>query len=339
MKKTVAIIALLLFWGALLVRAQEEKTVAWPGPERKNLEIPGELWGKALEKVGFADRVLGYTAAEMDNFGGDDYPLKFVKKLFQDVAALPRVSGAKTDYLLENREDSSKIANLAYRMLGTYAASRFTVADAREWGLDWIPKDAPPDKALELILAYSRGRGVEKTMDDENREQWEKLPGGAKRFVVKMLIASIISAPMIKQSFDTDFLARSLGVTDLNRVAPGRLHDFASAPWADETEICPRASFDALGRIDMSYLAFGSIVYLRYTHAAINEFKKWRADNELQLDGFSKCLFETATGKAAVYGKGADEIRGDYALVVDFGGDDRYTAARPYPALLTRPSA
>lgn len=91
--------------------------------------------------------------------------------------------------------------------------------------------------------------------------------------------------------------------------------------------------------MDMKFLAFGTVLYFTLVDAAIDEYTK----AELEYIPGAKEMpqkpltLDTAMGKVCIYDKGDDEISENASLIIDIGGNDKYTGRKATPLSLQTP--
>jgi hypothetical protein len=305
--------------------------------ERKDLEVPQQLWDKVKENVNYKGKFLGYTFEEMANFPAHPFRLRVIENLFREVASIPRFSGLISDMLLEKPEQFDTVAMIAYSLLDARAGRDIQIPTKEKWGIEWIPDVVSPDSAFSLILDYGAKREIKEPISSKELKLFKQLPDGVKKLVVRMILASIQATPIVKEAYDESFLAQSFNVDDLKKIPRQELYKFATAPWQDSVDEVFRSSFEALDKIDLNYLAFGSITYFKLVRAAIEEFQKWREGNEITVADFGKISFKTVVGQVAILGVRADTISGDFSLVIDLGGNDRYIGKTGVPRSFLEP--
>ena len=330
------LLAVLLFSCLLCPQAAEAETNRFSA-ERKDMEIPPAVWNKVLKDIGYEDKQLGFSADEMALYGRQPFLLKKVENSFRDALILPSYTGVISDELLAKADTFDAAILRGFALLDVSAGRGVMAPSESTWGMNWIPDSAGADEAFEAVLEYGREHGVANPVSSSDREEWNRLPEGAKRLVLRMLLTAIDVGPLIRESYDEEFLARSLGATDIGAVSRQRLYAFTSLPLRDTAATVPRASFEALDSMDFGYLALGSVYYFTLARNAIQEFKAWQDTTEFSLAGFSGCTFNTAAGLVRISGTGTDTISGDYSLVVDLGGDDLYTGTTGVPRSFTHP--
>jgi len=299
----------------------------WPGEDRSELEIPEEVWLRAAEAVGFPNLPVGYTEEEMSNFPQDPYILPVVNRLFRDVLKLPGLSGRVSDALLKDPGNYSGSVELGYRLLDVRSGRGYSPPSAENWGVDWIADSANVDEVFSAFLSYCNREGIKRPISKADQVEWTKLPREIKKLVLRLVIADIIARPYLKQAYDNNFLERALR----GNLTHASLYKLASAPWQDYHEVTPRASFEALDRIDLSYLGFASVIYLETVESAVNEYLESTEGKELNIEGFTGSVIQAPWGKVLVTGEISSPISGEYSLIVDLAGDDSYTGFTAAP--------
>lgn len=332
-------------WGEAVGKTEKSADIKLAKPSRADLVIPDDIWKRALAAVGFENKVYGFSADEMANFRGSTNKLALVEALFRDVTALPRFTGRVGDLLLAAPDDIGNAALIAFGFLEATGGRGITPpTDPGNWGFEWIPAGVSPDEAVNLIIDKGIKQNKLKPVDQKNINEWLKLPECVKRLVVRILLASMESAPIIREAFDDNFYKDFFLVKNLDEINRDDLYKFAVAPWSNEsTGVTPRESFDAISRLDKYYLGSGSVKILTYARSAVAEFQASTATEELRaaytlsIAGFEKCVFDTMAGRIGIFGAGNDKISGDYSLIVDLGGDDVYSGKIAVPKSFSQP--
>jgi len=319
----------------LSLKTPAQKEIA--SRERAKLEIPESILREARRNVNMPDRALGFNAEELDRYGGSDFRLRQVPRLFAEATRLPRYSGRLADAFLAQPDDFSGATSLGFSLLGV-SGGRGVEPPKEGWGVDWLKESTGTDEAFVAILEQARKDGIENLPDgkavptnDEIVANWKTLPDGVRKLTIKLIIAAVEAKQVLKDSFDQEFLLTSVKSEKAEDLSAARLYKFLSSPWADNEDTPPRAAFEAMERFDIKYLCFGSACYLKYAQAAINEFREWKKSNSYDLKDFKKLVFTTTAGKVCITGTGSDEISGDYGLVIDTGGDDIYMGRTALP--------
>ena len=307
-----------------------------PAPtSRADLVVPDEIWARVLHEVGFDGKKLGFTADEMANFKTSQYILPTVENLFRDITSVPRFTGRISDALLATPDDIANAAALAFSIIGGRGGRGLTAPVEGDWGVDWIQKSTSVDDALDIILDKAGKAGMSNPMPATDRAEWEKLPEAARRLALRMVVAQVDATPWVQESFDSQFLKNHFNVDDLDKIPRDQLYQFASMPWQDKAPpLVPKDSFDLLAHVDLNYMSYGAIDYLTLTQGAIKEFQ---AANVTNFGDFKGCTFDTTVGKVAIFGTGDDTISGDYSLVIDLGGNDKYTGPTATPQSFSAP--
>jgi glyoxylase-like metal-dependent hydrolase (beta-lactamase superfamily II) len=290
---------------------------------RADLEIPPALLDRVLAPAGLADRAFGYTAEEMSNYGEARYLLDAVERLFGDVREVPRFSGRVGDGFLARASFPGMAAEYAYRLLGVRAGRGAGSPDGNDWGVSWIDTGTDADGALDAVLARNGASPP---------AGWQALPMPVKRLILRFLIAAMEAAPVLAQAYDLEIYRRA-GFAEPERTPGVVLREFVALPFGDDEEVPPREAFEALDGLDLEYLAYASIVFLKRADGAIAEWLTSKCD-PAGLTGFR---FETAIGSVAVLGSGDDRYQTAADFVFDLGGSDTYVAVGASPRDLEHP--
>jgi hypothetical protein len=299
---------------------------------RVDLVIPEDIWARSLEAVGFADRQLGYTSDQMANYRGSRCILPVVESLFRDVTSVPRFTGRLGDLLLENPSDFANAAALGYSAVDAMGGRGIVPPTEKDdWGVDWIQKSTSLDNALAML--------IDKSVPDDGK--WRDVPGAVKQLVARVLIAEVECKPYFDEAVDGNLLKTYFGVTELDSIPRDELYEFVASPW-NETEltVVPEESFDLIESHDKNYQGAGSVIFLTYVKAAIDEYKAAVDADEMvaqDVEGFAGCEIHTIAGPVAITGSGSDQRSGDYVLTVDLGGDDEYLGRTGSPNSFEKP--
>lgn len=315
-------------------------TFPWPGGARADLTVPDSLWRIALPRVNRAGRPLGFTSDEMANYGRDPLVLRPVRNLFRDVRGIHRFSGKAAEDLVTAAADPADMVLRAFAFTDVSAGRMLPMPDSASWGVDWLPKDAIPAKALDVVLADRMGAA--------DRQAWEKLPESALRLVIRIIIGAREATPWIKKAYDDPIFVGHLGEVAsgaADTAAVTARYRFAMAPWVDarmdQSATLSRASIEALSHLDREYLAFGSVVFMTHLRRAIVEYQtsqtRAQAQAEIAVTSDQSCGFETALGSVRIYGSGIDTIEQAAFLTLDLGGNDHYMGRHGVPLSMDRP--
>jgi hypothetical protein len=353
---------LVCFFAQNNVTAQtgSDSETADQGLKRMDLIIPDELWATMVDKVGYGIGPLGFTADEMQHFKGSDCILSTIEDLFRDVRSVPEFTGMYSDLLLQDPANFYAPVSVGYRFLDAYGGSGIEPPTGDTWGVDWIEDGLSPEEALNAVFNAGNENGIINPIDDENMGQFRSLPTEIQKLIVRFIVSAMESKPLLLEAYDENFLNQYFGTSSLDEIPREDLYDFASAPWRDDAElIISHESFDALHMVDINYLAYGSKKFMKLAYGAMQELIHPTVQQEVineetgepetqavelefhysdfDFTGFQHCEFETPVGTVVIFGPGADVIVGDYAFVIDLGGDDTYSGKIATPTSFAEP--
>lgn len=343
----------------------------WPGATRSDLRIPDPIWASIEAHSTFPDGI-GYSRQQMAQYGRDGLVLQSTLNLFADARHITRETGRVSDELLQAAR-SVRLGDLmhtGYALLDTPAGRGVLAPGSDTWGVSWIQPGSTPTEALEALgrhLTDPRGELLDDSpapiLDDENLARWGALPLPVQRLVVRMLIADAEARRWVRASVKPN-LIRDVAVEHLRlqgvdgRTLSSGSYGFIDALagaqelWrADSSGVgldarpspAARALLDGY---DASMMAYGSVLYARYTAAAIDEYLAWQAqagwtpDEREPLQGLD---FDTPLGPVRILSSEDDRLavglevpltevaregtlseQDGAVLVVDLGGNDRY---------------
>jgi hypothetical protein len=301
---------------------------------RKDLIIPDEIWNKALTRVNYDSKPLGYTFDEMANYQGTRYVLPSIENMFRDVKTVPRFSGRFGDLILADPEDIALTSYLGFSLLDARGGREIEPPKEDDWGVDWIEKGATCDQALEVIIREDGKKDLYDGITHENHAEWTKLPDPVKRLAIRLILASIRAEEFIFEAFDEEFLVDIFDVENISEIKPSDLYVFASMPWQDTSEVIRKEAFNAPDKTDLAYLAYGSQIFVKLTQSAIKEYRDSKC--EMPPD-FKYCEFSTSIGRVGISGISNDTIKESFSLLIDIGGNDTYNGKKAVPISFDNP--
>jgi len=286
-----------------------------PGPERISLDIPVGIWDVVRHEVGAENRLIGYTATEMGNYGRSTLLLPTVLRLFEDARNIPRFSGKITDELIE---DAGKVA---------------------EFGSGWSDGGlGEMARRCYRLLAVSTGRRVMPDTLNVSRTpfgvpasaeaDWRSLPASIRELIARLYGAAEEVRPWLLAAFDTDLLLEIGGADALETIRVEDLYRVAMTHRDDERfgqlATLDRNGFRLLDTVDLAYLGYATILWLRHVEYALQAYQTARETESPADEAIASFRFRTPLGDVLVGGLTDDEHRDAAFLVVDLGGDDDY---------------
>ncbi|MDZ7815771.1 MAG: hypothetical protein U5N86_07145 [Planctomycetota bacterium] len=295
-----------------------------PARGRAGLTLPRDVLKRVAKEAKLGER-LGYTQEQMAHFASDKFCLGIVKRLFRDVASVPDYSGRIARALMAYSKNPGLVARVSYILMDVRAGAGVEPPADDDWGLDAITDGATPAEALEALL-------VEEA-DETSIAEFKQLPTSQQKLFVRLLIASVVSAPFVRKAFDLDQLADAVMAKDITTVPSRELYSLATGPW--ETSNCPRESFEIMDELDLAYLSFSAVMYHKYVSAALAEYGEKNLPKIARL--FGRLDFNTLAGPVSICDTSNSEIADNRALVLDLGGSDSYTGITAVPRNLANP--
>ncbi|MCE9581821.1 MAG: hypothetical protein K8T20_04810, partial [Planctomycetes bacterium] len=276
-----------------------------PAGDRAALQIPDDVWERALAGTAPSRRPLGMTGDEMRNYSGRDYLMRTVENQFRDARAIPRTTGRITDAMLTVVKAASpgEICMLCWGLTDIPSGRMYAAPTGDEWGIPEIAKGTTPEKALPMLLELE-SKGADHTAAIRDFAQ---LPEAVQRFLLRVAIARRLSLPWLRQSI----------ATPADDPKGEGIRKSVTAPWTDEAND-QSATLDArcfqwLRDVDRTTVAYGSAIFTSHLKTAFAEISKWLGED----------------GREELESLGALDFRGLPGLRVFGAKDDVIEAADP----------
>jgi hypothetical protein len=295
--------------------------------KRADLIIPPDLWSNTCSRVGYADRPLGYSRTEMANFPDHPYKLRQIANLFDDVRKVPRFSGLLSDRMLENRDKVDKLVTSCYGLLDSSAGRGLEIPSGDKWGSKLIADGTYLDDAFLRIVIQSSYKELPEVL-----EKWKLMPDGYKRFILRMIIASYEATPIVQKAYDKEFILKSLKLQPDSLIDRKELYKLVSTPFNEDYSE-NKNGIDAFEKIDMNYLAYGSVLYFTHVQNAIDELKAWLKDNDISANSCPSFEIESVIGRVCIIGsidQSGKPVRGKVdmdckgVLIIDIQSNSNY---------------
>ncbi|MCC6741636.1 MAG: hypothetical protein IT452_21540 [Planctomycetia bacterium] len=275
-----------------------------PKPDRAALEIPDDVWARAVGGTVPSRAPLGFTGDEMRNYGGRDFLLRPIENLFRDVRLIPRVTGRLSDDMLAmaRAANPGDLAQLCWALTDMPSGRMYAPPEGDKWGLPDAADGTKPADALAKLFP-------------DAGEGFTKFPEPLQRFLLRLAIARRVALPWLSKSVD-----------DRDGAA---VRKSLAAPWTDgendQSATLDGRCFLWLRDVDRAPIAYGSVVFLYHMKVALAELKAWlAAGGEAELAKVGALDWKGLPG-LRVLGTSDDEISGEQpAIVVDLGGNDRW---------------
>ncbi|MCF8233732.1 MAG: hypothetical protein K9G67_02865 [Bacteroidales bacterium] len=264
--------------------------------------ISGEKWF-------FCDSLKnsGIDAEVLTAFSGAGHLPAGIKILFSNPGQIPEFNWHMGELFIASADQPSGLFYLAYGLLsmsaGGYGPPLSGVA--LPWERNFYEYDV--DMVEKLI------NDVIIKIDNHDLTQWRKLPDKLKKYILHLLFKMHSCAEMIAVYREPlqDIISEVVEDEGLSLIQ--RL----MRPWT-ERQMISFESLDLIDKVDQKKLSFS-------TRLLMDEFSRLPKDLFMSVDSsFEGCCFESACGRVAITGIQVDTIQGDYCLVLDLGGNDRY---------------
>jgi len=324
--------AMLVFLCVLPLATQQESS-------RAGLTVPGNLWAEIDEQLDLNGGRLGYTPEELSSFGRDLHVLRPVLRQFADVRQSLRFSGRVTDLLLDNASYEDEFIRHAFAQFldesmgrrirlpgldaqgtsGELPDSYDPSAQTGGWNVRWL-EDL--DAMHALVLA------VDEIGAHDFPDGLLELSEPEQRLITRLLVTVIEGARSVTNAFDGPSIARAAEAAG-QQYGHDAGYVVAIAPCFEPYgQFIARPLMDAVGTTDLGYLGHAGVFAAKSVRLAIEEFNKAQPEGAT----FTETIrIETTAGPILIAGTDADVHTHDGypgpALVIDFGGDDRYEGA------------
>lgn len=295
-----------------------------------------------FERAGLTRATARLDLQDMDLFGGGPYRTQIWKIFMDDPFKVP----AYTDRFRDALRDTSKTPygpmTFAFARLGT-AVRRNLLGDPNA---EAAKAAAGPDSLFEALRAVHAAAGH--TLSDADladlREHCKTVPDGLAQPMALLLQVTCAAAA------DRELALARFSADERKRLFDAAPRLLSLVRHADDAE--SRFVEDALGRIDLAYLAAGAADLALAVGAAVEALQKYagprnllfsadtpwgevriEGDEPAAIDADERLLLLLDLGGNDNYASGActRDANQPASIVIDLGGDDRYTAPADAP--------
>lgn len=261
----------------------------------------------ALHEVGLTRETMKFDYGDMSNFGGDRFALPLFHTLHSDFFKIENYTNSFKKSIENN---SGKLQKLV-----SFASSRLNEGVRR--GLIGDPLDSifplldQPDPLYNAVMElYSRGMGLPWPVHHDNlKRDARKIPLEVQKIGALLVYASIDSLQYHRRAFDEAASEHDLA----------KMYARSQKLLASDEDIIDFTMEEFAEDVDFKYL---------YTHAEdLAHAVDIAVDSLSGLQFVSDFSFrwDTSLGMIAIGGSGDDVYpAGNYYLIIDTGGNDRY---------------
>jgi hypothetical protein len=269
---------------------------------------------------GFSSRYSFHADAEgLANYSIDIDPLinqqgvRYLNEVllpyYHEPAALPLLLNTFSKQVLRPGLAWQELPQYAFRLMGAPAGG----IGPPLAGTATAVRVLDTDEAIDLAMKELSQKGVITGWDAED-VAWREAGYGARKALAEMLLLIDRCAPL--------FIGFSESLTSSKAICgrdPGMsLHDRLMQPFVMRQLPDPGIA-DLPGAYDIRKLSYASRVLTEGIYRIVQELH-----HSGTVGGTVPCIFNSRYGKVGLFGTGPDTIAGDYALLLDLGGDDRY---------------
>lgn len=269
----------------------------------------GDMMDSVVSHANMAARIPNIDCQLMQAARPSRFTLPSVTVTMGDIESAAALGPGIGERILSQPDNIVLPVHLAYRLLG---------ASAGGYG---PPLPGRPPSPRDTVEWADGNLGLSTGPDSQSvgsSDDWKRAPLGWRRSVIKVLMAVEESSPYFAEALSA---AAGSPLSTMRSLPADSIYAELSAPWQTTGARTPRRSCDAIADVNLSSLSCGTRILMERLQALVAELKV--PDQQPGLDSWS-CTLNTAYGHVGLFGTGPDTIRGQFAVVVDFGGDDVY---------------
>jgi hypothetical protein len=250
---------------------------------------------------------------------------------YADPMSLPVAARRITNALVACRGNAVELSHHAFTLIGSPAGGYGPPVRGSISGASAIAPAAEIEQTLNLLGRSTAQGGIGLNLSPEDRKAWRQLDPNVSRLTLSLLLSCANVLPAIDGFVDRSAIAAE--ATLPLDAATGETASRLGTPWEtrDLSEPLPCRSFEFA---EWRLLAYGTRLLLEGMNAAVKSYGEVAAGTAIVPGGVR---FDCELGPIGVFGAGDDSVSGDYFLVVDLGGDDRYEGRVASSLGLTRP--
>jgi len=266
-----------------------------------------DAWDRVLAAVGLTKTATQFDFADMDNYGGGEFPLPFFDAMHRFPLRIPFYARVlRSDALKAAPAAGELVMAAGWRM--NHGSRRTLIGDPLK---NELTKAAAPDALPSAIRALhtAAGKPLTPAQDKTLKEAIKTVPADVAQNTALVLLTEARALQWRKRA-----LARFTG-HDLQKVfdrlagaETGNRED-----WDDATNVLLHA-------IDLHYLMVGGTDLALAADSAVATLEKRTGTEKFHFE------WEAPQGRIVLNGTEADQYSGDrpYLLIIDTGGNDTY---------------
>jgi len=248
------------------------------------------------------------------------YPPGF-NVLYKHLVKVPEINQNIAESILKSKANVPELFHFGFRFIGATAGGYGPpLPGTQNKTLTEFSKKNLEEK-IQYLKLFS-----DFDMKEQSIEESYKLPPHIKHSLLE-LIYFINEINYVIKQFSDPILA------DLKLMYPdfeNHYYEILLSPWTHK-QLFDFSVIDVLAKTDFKKLSLAS-------RLMIEQIQKFTEINITTIDSdFKKCLIETPWGKIGIFGTGDDIINDEYALLINFGGNDTYNTTVASSISLNKP--
>ncbi|MBI5868222.1 MAG: hypothetical protein HZB43_08050 [candidate division Zixibacteria bacterium] len=277
---------------------------ALPPPANESVDP----WARVLTQVGMKPDDVAFDASDMSNYGGDEFVLPLFKTLHQHPFRIPYYADFHAGYLLSNWKNPSAVLGFCSQRINE-GSRRGLIGDPLTVYRKYVEEFNPSD-ALDSLAIVADWRGWH-SLSGDTLTNLLTLPGPTKCALTAIIFAAMDAYRWRKLTFAEAERHCSMDTMFHRAIRLNTEKDDSYDPAFYEFLHWPKWKYMYAGAQDLARAV------------------RWAADtiNAGKSSGDFHCNVQTPWGLIAIGGTANDNYpAGDYFIILELGGNDRYAA-------------